>query len=41
MQLKTLLMALYFAGDHVVWAGSVNLVKDKTVVDRCAAIAIP
>lgn len=28
-------MAAYFAFDHLVWLGSVNVITDKRVLERC------
>ncbi len=34
MQLKGVLMAIYFGADHVVWAGQAGLVSNKTLLER-------
>lgn len=34
-KLKNLLMAIYFAGDHVVWAGQAGLITNKETLQRC------
>ena len=34
MQLKNVLMAAYFAADHVVWAGQAGVLEDKDVMAR-------
>lgn len=38
-KIKTILMALFFAGDHFTWAYSVGLISDKAVNDRWAKIS--
>lgn len=35
LQLKGVLMAIYFGADHMVWAGQAGLVTNKTVLERC------
>ena len=35
-QAKNLLMAIYFAADHVVWAGQAGVYTNKEALDRCA-----
>lgn len=39
-KLKSLLMALYFAGDHVVWASQAGLTTNKKLVDRWQKISL-
>ena len=39
-KLKSLLMALYFAGDHVVWASQAGLTTNKKVVDKWQKISL-
>lgn len=34
LQLKALLMAIYFAADHVVWAHQIGIITDKKVGER-------
>jgi len=34
LQLKNVLMAAYFAADHVVWAGQAGILTDKDVLAR-------
>jgi hypothetical protein len=34
LQLKGLLMAIYFGADHVVWAGQAGLISDKQILER-------
>lgn len=34
LQLKNLLMASYFAADHVVWAGQAGILSDKDTLTR-------
>lgn len=34
VQLKSLLMAIYFAADHVVWASQAGLYTDKEGTER-------
>ena len=34
LQLKGLLMAIYFGADHVVWAGQAGLVANKQLLER-------
>ena len=38
LQAKSLLMAIYFAADHVVWAGQAGIYTNKESLDRCAPI---
>lgn len=35
-KLRSLFMATYFGFDHLVWLGSVNIIKDKRLLERCA-----
>ena len=35
VQAKNLLMAIYFAADHVVWAGQAGIYTNKEALDRC------
>ena len=37
LQLKGLLMAIYFGADHVVWAGQAGLVANKQLLERYIA----
>ena len=39
-KLKSLLMALYFAGDHVVWASQAGVTADRRLVDRWQRISL-
>lgn len=34
MQLKSILMAIYFAGDHVVWASQAGLYTNKEGTEK-------
>ncbi len=34
LQLKGVLMAIYFGADHVVWAGQAGLVSNKQTLER-------
>ena len=34
LQLKGVLMAIYFGADHVVWAGQAGLVANKQLLER-------
>lgn len=34
LQLKGVLMAIYFGADHVVWAGQAGLISNKTILER-------
>ena len=34
LQLKSILMAIYFAGDHVVWASQAGLYTDKEGTEK-------
>lgn len=34
-KIRSLCMAAYFTFDHLVWLGSVNIVKDKLLLERC------
>ena len=34
LQLKGVLMAIYFGADHVVWAGQAGLVSNKQLLER-------
>lgn len=36
LQVKAVLMAVYFAADHVVWANQAGIYNNKESVDRCA-----
>ena len=36
MQLKNVLMAVYFGADHVVWAGQAGIVSNKDFLSRSA-----
>lgn len=38
VQLKNLLMAAYFAADHVVWAGQAGVLTDKDTLARSAIL---
>lgn len=40
MQLKDILMAIYFAADHVVWAFQIGLVTDKTTGERAQKVSL-
>lgn len=40
LKLKDVLMALYFAADHVVWAYQIGLVTDKVVGERMQKISL-
>jgi Peroxisomal biogenesis factor 11 (PEX11) len=35
-KLKAIFMASYFGFDHLVWFGSVGIIKDKQRLERCA-----
>ena len=37
LQLKGVLMAIYFGADHVVWAGQAGLVSNKQLLERYTA----
>ena len=37
LQVKAILMAVYFAADHVVWANQAGIYTNKESVDRCGA----
>ena len=37
-KLKSLFMASYFGFDHLVWLGSVGLIKEKALLERCAQL---
>jgi hypothetical protein len=37
-KLKAIFMAMYFGFDHLVWFGSVGLIKDKALLERCGGI---
>lgn len=39
-KLRSLFMASYFGFDHLVWLGSVNIIKDKKFLERCAAASV-
>ena len=39
-KLKSLLMALYFAGDHVVWASQAGVTTNKKLVERWQKISL-
>lgn len=39
-KLKSLLMALYFAGDHVVWASQAGVTANKKLVERWQKISL-
>ncbi len=39
LQLKDLLMATYFAADHVVWAYQIGLISNKTVGERAQKVS--
>ena len=34
VQLKSILMAIYFGADHVVWASQAGIYTNKEVIDR-------
>ena len=36
-KLKAIFMAMYFGFDHLVWFGSVGLIKDKALLERRGA----
>jgi hypothetical protein len=36
-KLKNIFMASYFGFDHLVWLGSVAIIKDKALLERCPA----
>ena len=38
LQLKSILMAIYFAGDHVVWASQAGLYTDKEGTEKYALL---
>jgi len=40
VQLKNVLMASYFAADHVVWAGQAGVLTDKDVLARSASAPV-
>eukprot|EP00877_Chromochloris_zofingiensis_P005583 jgi/Chrzof1/15025/Cz09g24120.t1 len=39
-KLKDILMAIYFAADHVVWAFQIGLVTDKTTGERAQKVSL-
>ena len=41
MQLKGVLMAVYFGADHVVWAGQAGLVANKQLLERWRRFSFP
>ena len=41
MQVKNILMAVYFAADHVVWAGQAGIYTNKEALDRFCPRAGP
>ena len=38
LQLKSLLNAIYFGADHVVWASQAGLTTNKALVDRAQKV---
>jgi hypothetical protein len=40
VQVKDLLMALYFAADHVVWAHQIGLLQDKRTGERAQKVSL-
>ena len=38
VQAKAILMAVYFAADHVVWAGQAGIYTNKESLERCAQL---
>lgn len=40
-KIRSLCMAAYFTFDHLVWLGSVNIVKDKLLLERCVWCPVP
>eukprot|EP00892_Ulva_mutabilis_P006652 jgi/Ulvmu1/4359/UM002_0084.1 len=34
-KIRSLFMAIYFTFDHAVWLGSVNIIKDKNILEKC------
>jgi hypothetical protein len=40
MQVKDVLMALYFAADHVVWAHQIGLLQDKRTGERAQKVSL-
>ena len=40
LQAKALLNAVYFAGDHVVWASQAGIYSDKEVIDRAQKVSL-
>ena len=40
LQAKSLLNAVYFAGDHVVWASQAGIYSNKEVIDRAQKISL-
>lgn len=34
-KIRSVCMAAYFTFDHLVWLGSVNVIKDKALLERC------
>jgi hypothetical protein len=40
LQLKDLLMATYFAADHVVWAFQIGLIADKKTGERSQKVSL-
>lgn len=39
-KIKDILMATYFAADHVVWAYQINLIQDKTTGERAQKVSL-
>lgn len=39
-QVKDVLMALYFAADHVVWAHQIGLLQDKRTGERAQKVSL-
>mmetsp|Transcript_10567 Transcript_10567/g.38843 ORF Transcript_10567/g.38843 Transcript_10567/m.38843 type:complete len:227 (+) Transcript_10567:103-783(+) len=39
-KIKAIAMALYFGGDHIVWAGSVGLIKNKELVEKVQKVSL-
>lgn len=40
LQVKDVLMALYFAADHVVWAHQIGLLQDKKAGERAQKVSL-
>ena len=40
LQAKALLNAVYFGGDHVVWASQAGIYSNKEVIDRAQKVSL-